>query len=298
MAFFDNIASAFSKLTSLSFGVSDFLDICLVAFIIYQAIKIIRETRAFQLAKGLLLLGAVYVLTSLLEMEASKFIFNQLFANVILVLIILFHPEIRQVIEHVGRSRVTKLSSIFDFKDEKIKREAIVKQAIIEVAKACGRMSDSNIGSLTVMEKSTMLGDVIKTGTPIDANVTHELMGNIFFPNSPLHDGAAIIREGRLLCAGCVMPLTDNLDLSSDLGTRHRAAIGMSEKSDAMIVVTSEETGTISVAHGGELERGLTEAELREKLMRWLIDTDSDSNVPGGRKIKNMVKGLRKNEKK
>lgn len=295
MAFFDNIAGVFSKMTSLSFGLADFLDICLVAFIIYNVIKIIRETRAFQLTKGMLLLGAVYILTSLLEMEASKYIFNQVFGNVILVLIILFHPEIRHAIEHMGRSRVANFS-IFGFKDEKIKHDAVVKQAIIEVAKACMRMSDKRIGSLTVMEKSTLLGDVIKTGTTVDALVTHELMGNIFFPNSPLHDGAAVIREGRLLCAGCVLPLTDNNDISSDIGMRHRAALGMSEQSDAMIVVTSEETGTVSVAHAGTLERGLTEAQLREKLIRYLIDTDKQDDNGDG-KIKKLFKGLKKNEK-
>ncbi len=296
MAFFDNIAEVFSKLTSLSFGLSDFLDIFLVTFIIYNVIKIIRETRAFQLTKGMLLLGAVYIFTSLLEMEASKYIFNQVFGNVILVLIILFHPEIRHAIEHMGRSRVANLS-IFGFKDEKIKHDAIVKDAIIETAKACMRMSEKRIGSLTVMEKSTLLGDVIKTGTPIDALVTHELLVNVFFPNSPLHDGAAVIRDGRLLCAGCVLPLTNSSDISSDIGMRHRAALGMSEQSDAMIIVTSEETGLISAVHAGTLERGLTEAQLREKLIRYLIDTDTQSADGDGGRIKKLFKGLKKNEK-
>ncbi len=291
MTFFGNIADFFSKIPSLSFGVTDFLDICLVAFLIYNAIKLIRETRAFQLVKGLLLLGAGYLIIGMLEMQASSYIFRFVFQNIFIILIILFQQEIRQVLERVGKSKFTNISLLL--KGNRVAQEETVGNAVIEIAKAVQRMSDSKTGSLIVMEKEMLLGDVIKTGKSIDAFVTHELIGNIFFPNSPLHDGAAVIRNGRLLCAGCVLPLTKSDEVSSDLGTRHRAALGMSEQSDAMVIVTSEETGIISVAFKGELIRGLNEAELREKLLNYLIDTlpdkDSDSGI-----LKKLFKGWKK----
>ena len=170
----------------------------------------------------------------------------------------------------------------------------MVSDAIIEIAKAVQRMSESKTGSLIVMEKEMLLGEVIKTGTAVDAKITHELIGNIFYPKAPLHDGAAIVRNGRLICAGCVLPLTKNNDISSDLGTRHRAAIGMSEQSDAMIVVTSEETGVISVAFKGELTRNLTESKLRELLMDYLIETAPEGSSAVVNNLMNKFKGKKK----
>lgn len=291
MAFFENISEFFSKIPSLSFGITDLLDICLVAFVLYNAIKLIRETRAFQLVKGLLLLAVGYLVIDQLEMQASSYIFRFVFQNIFIILIILFQQEIRQVIERVGKSKFTNISLLL--KGNHVAQEEVVGNAVIEIAKAVQRMSDSKTGSLIVMEKEMLLGDVIKTGKSIDAFVTHELIGNIFFPNSPLHDGAAVIRNGRLLCAGCVLPLTKNDEVSSDLGTRHRAALGMSEQSDAMIIVTSEETGIISVAFKGELIRELTEAELREKLLNYLIDSVPDKDSDSGM-LKKLFKGWKK----
>lgn len=291
MAFFENISEFFSKIPSLSFGITDLLDICLVSFVLYNAIKLIRETRAFQLVKGLLLLAVGYLVIDQLEMQASSYIFRFVFQNIFIILIILFQQEIRQVIERVGKSKITNISLLI--KGSRVAQEEVVGNAVIEIAKAVQRMSDSKTGSLIVMEKEMLLGDVIKTGKSIDAFVTHELIGNIFFPNSPLHDGAAVVRNGRLLCAGCVLPLTKNDEVSSDLGTRHRAALGMSEQSDAMIIVTSEETGIISVAFKGELIRGLTEAELREKLLNYLIDSVPDKDSDSGM-LKKMFKGWKK----
>ena len=164
----------------------------------------------------------------------------------------------------------------------------------IEIAKAVFRMSDGKIGSLIVMEKEMLLGDVIKTGKPVDAQITHELIGNIFFPKSPLHDGAAVVRDGRLHSAGCVLPLTRSDEVSSDLGTRHRAALGMSEQSDAMIIVSSEETGIVSVAFKGNLTRGLNEAELREMLMNYFVDDLSDKGGSDGNFITKFLKGIKR----
>ena len=292
MPFFDNIADFFSKLPSLEFKITDFLDICLVAFILYNGIKLIRETRAFQLAKGLLLLGVAYLLIYHLDMQASSFIFRVIFQNIFIVLIILFQQEIRQVLERVGKSRFSNLSLLIKGNDTA--NIEMVSDAIIEIAKAVQRMSESKTGSLIVMEKEMLLGEVIKTGTAVDAKITHELIGNIFYPKAPLHDGAAIVRNGRLICAGCVLPLTKNNDISSDLGTRHRAAIGMSEQSDAMIVVTSEETGVISVAFKGELTRNLTESKLRELLMDYLIETAPEGSSAVVNNLMNKFKGKKK----
>lgn len=291
MAFIENITDFFSKLPSLKFGIADVLDIVLVAFVLYNGIKLIRETRAFQLVKGLLFLGVVYFLISQIEMQASSYILRILFQNIFIILIILFQQEIRQIIERLGKSKFSSLSNLF--RSGGAGGNETVSEAIIEIAKAVQRMGDSKTGSLIVMEKEMLLGDVIKTGTAIDAQITHELIGNVFFPKSPLHDGAAIVRDGRLLCAGCVLPLTKNEEISSDLGTRHRAALGMSEQSDAMVVVTSEETGIISVAFKGELRRELTEAELREMLINYLLESSGDADSDSGI-IKKFFKGWKK----
>lgn len=292
MNVFENISDFFSKAVSLKFGITDFLDICLVAFVIYNGIKLIRETRAFQLIKGLILLALAYLVISLLEMQASSYAFGILFQNIFIILIIIFQQEIRQVLERVGNSRFTGLSWLMRGSDSE--KNETVKESIIEIAKAVQRMSDSKTGSLIVMEKKMLLGDVTKTGKPVDAKITHELIGNIFFPKSPLHDGAAVVRDGRLHSAGCVLPLTRNDKISSDLGTRHRAALGMSEQSDAMIIVSSEETGIISIAHGGTLTRNLTESELRDMLIKYLIDDpDGQSNIES-KKISKLLKGKKK----
>lgn len=295
MTLFDNISEFFSKLGSLSFGITDLLDIALIAFVVYNAIKLIRETRAFQLVKGLLLLGVAYLIITQLDMQASSYIFRFLFQNLFIILIILFQQEIRQVIEKVGNSKFTSLSLIL--KGNRVDKEKVVNDSINEISKAVQRMSESKTGSLIVMERQTLLGDVIKSGKPVDAFVTHELIGNIFFPKSPLHDGAAIIRNGRLISAGCVLPLTKNTDVSSDLGTRHRAALGMSEQSDAAIVVTSEETGIISLAYRGSLERNLTDSELREKLINLLVDNPTDNIIDNGI-FKKIFKGKNDGKKK
>ena len=295
MTFFDNISEFFSKLGSLSFGITDFLDIALISFVVYSAIKLIRETRAFQLVKGLLLLAVAYLVINQLDMQTSSYIFRFLFQNVFIIIVILFQQEIRQVIEKVGNSKFTSLSLIL--KGSSTDREKVVNDSINEISKAVQRMSESKTGSLIVMERQTLLGDVIKSGKPVDAFITHELIGNIFFPKSPLHDGAAIVRNGRLVAAGCVLPLTKNTEVSSDLGTRHRAALGMSEQSDAAVVVVSEETGIISLAYQGTLERNLTDSELREKLINLLVDNPSDKIIDNGI-FKKIFKGKYDGKKK
>lgn len=296
MTSFENISDFFSKIPSLQFGITDLLDILLVTFILYNGIKLIRETRAFQLAKGLVLLGVAYLLVYQLEMQASSYMFRIVFQNIFIILIILFQQEIRQIIERLGKSKFSSLGLILKGGQSDVFET--VRDSIIEIAKAVQRMSESKTGSLIVMEKEMLLGDVIKTGTPVDAHISHELIGNVFYPKSPLHDGAAVVRNGRLLCAGCVLPLTKSEEISSDLGTRHRAAIGMSEQSDAMIVVTSEETGVISVAFKGELTRDLTEAQLREMLINYLIDDPENRFNGGDGSLSKFIKGMKRWKRK
>ena len=272
--------------------ISDLLDVLLVAFVIYSIIKLIRETRAIQLAKGVLLLAVLYVIVSLLDMQASEYIMSFVFGNLLLILIVIFSPEIRHALESVGRSSVSNIN-IFNFRNRSDDLlEENVRNAINCVCRACADMSDKKIGALIVFEKDTMLGEIIKTGTAVDAVVTTELIGNIFFPKAPMHDGAAIIKDGRVAAAGCILPLTDNNELSSELGTRHRAAIGLSESSDAVVAVVSEETGAISVAEKGVLKRGISDGDLREILMKNFVKDYKKTD----KKIKRIFRG-RKNGK-
>lgn len=276
------------KRALLSFnGISDLLDVLLVAFVIYSAIKLIRETRAFQLAKGVLLLAAIYLVVTLFEMQASEFILSFIFGNMLMILVVIFAPELRHALESMGRSSVSVFNILnFKNKDETELQENI-KNSINSVCRACTDMSDKQIGALIVFEKETLLGEISKTGTQLDAKVTTELIGNIFFPKAPMHDGAAVIKDGRVISAGCILPLTSNTQLSSELGTRHRAAIGMSESSDAIVVVVSEETGSISVAEKGHLKRNISVGDLREILTKnFTNENDGDTS-----KLKKILRG-------
>lgn len=259
--FFMNVVSLFASIT-----VFDILDIFLVAFIVYNAIKFIRQTRAFQLVKGIALLLIAYGVVRLLNMQASAYIMSRIFNDVVLVLLLLFQPEIRNVLESMGRRKLGFNSGLSESEE--------AQEAISSVCKACSDMSDKKIGALIVFEKDTFLGEIINTGSKIDAIVTEEIIENIFYPKAPLHDGAAIISDNRVVAAGCILPLTQS-SLSSELGTRHRAAVGMSEQGDSMVVVVSEETGAISVASNGMLKRNISPGELRERLTNYLIPEGS-----------------------
>ena len=260
------------------FRFNDFLDILLVAVLIYNAIKLIRETRTMQLIKGLAVLLLVYGLVSVLKMEASGYLFNALFRDVILVLIVVFQPEIRHVIESMGRSRFRGIGTLHA-RSAKIRYNEETAETIEAVCRACAEMSDRKIGVLMAFERETPLGEIIQTGTTVDARISEELLGNVFYPKAPLHDGAAVVRDNRLYAAGCILPLTQNHNaVSSALGTRHRAAIGLSEQSDAVLVVVSEETGNISVAKEGKLRRDMSPGDLREVLSQELLLPDTDEN--------------------
>lgn len=278
MSIFNNLHSIGTNIFAIfaDFKFNDLLDIVFVTFIIYNAFKLIRETRTAQIIKGLLLLGAVYVLVTVLGMDTSRYFFNALFRDVLLVMIVVFQPEIRHIFETVGRSRFRSLFGLHA-RSAQLRYNEETTELIEEVSRASTAMSERKVGALIVLERETLQGDVIETGTQVDAKISEELLCNVFYPKAPLHDGAAIIRENRLCAAGCILPLTQHHNtVSSSLGTRHRAAIGMSEQSDAIIVVVSEETGAISVAKEGRLHRDLSDGELRDLLSKNLLLTQAE----------------------
>jgi diadenylate cyclase len=280
--FMDNLSLLWDKLVALfsSYNIiTDTLDIALVAFIIFSAIKMLRETRGIQILKGIVLVGILYFIINLLNMQASTYLFKTLLSDFILVLIILFAPEIRHALETMGRSRFAFLNLFGAQQGDALYERK--KRAVLEICKACNDMSEKKIGALIVFERETMLGDVVNTGTTIDAKVSRELIGSLFYPNSPLHDGGVVIRDGKVCAAGCILPLTDNNRLSSELGTRHRASLGITEKSDAVVVVVSEETGKISIACGGDLERGVSDGVLIERLMGYILSKNANIKEAG-----------------
>lgn len=280
MTYLEGIVSFFQQAVGVisSFRVSDFLDICLVAFVVYSVVKLVRETRAIQLFKGILLFAVVYIVITVLEMQASSYLFKSVASNAIVCLVIIFSPEIRHALESVGRRSLTSLSPFNFGKNSRELANEKLNNMITEVCRCVSSMSEKKIGVLLVFERKTLLGQVIETGTAVDAEVTEELLGTVFFPKTPLHDGAAIVRMDRLAAAGCILPLTKNNELSKELGTRHRAAIGMSEESDAIVVVVSEETGYISFVEKGKIKRDITSAELRAILQDHLIVKEQEKN--------------------
>ncbi len=264
--FFKNIADAVMKLV---FDIQwyDFIDIFLVALVLYYCIKLVRQTRAFNLVKGIVFLGVVYFIVSTLNMSASSYLFSHLFGDIVIVMILLFQPEIRQAIEGFGRGDFRKIS-LFSIRNTDYAHEEL-RTSASNIAKAAANMSEKKIGALIVIEGGTMLGEVLSTGTAVDSAVSSAVIENIFFPKAPLHDGAMVIRDNRIHSAGCILPLTQN-EISKELGTRHRAAIGVTEHSDALVVIVSEETGAISLANGGTLVRNLTLGELLEELTEYM----------------------------
>lgn len=275
----NTIIDFFSQVKGLfaTFGIVDAVDILVVAIIVFAVIRVVRESRAIQLIKGLLFLVLFYFVVNFFGLGATSYIMRNIFSNILIILVILFGPEIRNILEQMGIGNYRKVfKNVFnsgvgvDIAD--------MKKAIDAICKSCAEMSDDNIGALIVLENDTLLGDIIKTGTIIDGKCTKELIGNIFYPKSPLHDGAMVIRKDSVYAAGCILPLTNNNDISSKLGTRHRAAIGITEQSDAVAIVVSEETGAISYAANGSLKQGVSTGELRDLLTQQYIPTGSSSD--------------------
>lgn len=241
-------------------SVWDVLDILIIAYLIYRVISVVRKTNAASVIKGIMLIVAMMWLSSLLHLNVINYLLGQTMKLGLLVIIILFQPEIRRLLEQVGSSR---LAILFGKRGPDTRLDLCINAVVT----ACADMAKKRIGALIVFERDIKLEDTIHTGTRIDAEVSYELLSNIFYPNTPLHDGAVIIRSARIVAAGCMLPLTAKTNLSRDLGMRHRAGIGISEVTDAIAVIVSEETGSISVAVRGMLKRHLSQ-ETFEKLLR------------------------------
>ncbi len=252
----------------LTIRIWDIIDIAIVAYLIYHLLVFVRKTSSGNVFKGIVLLIVIMWVSSMLHLNMISYLLGKTMELGILALIILFQPEIRKFLGQVGTSNIRS----FFGKNKDIQ---LIETAIEHTVAACRDMSASKTGALIVFERDILLDDYVKTGTIVNSEPSAELLKNIFFPKTPLHDGAVIIKDGRIISAGCMLPMTSNTNLSRDLGMRHRAAIGMSERSDAVVVIVSEETGSISVAIDGMLKRHLTIPTLEKLLMQELI-TETD----------------------
>ena len=261
----DSFFSAFNQFRTISF--IDIIDILIVAYIIYRIMKLPKDTSAERLIKGIIILVGIMLLASMLHLTMISWLLQQALNVGLFAIVVVFQPELRRLLEQIGKGNFSRLIVPADAPDE-------VESMITATVSACADMSRTKTGALIVFERRERLGEIISTGTMVDAAPSAELIKNIFFKNSPLHDGAMIVRAGRVCAAGCVLPLSGNQSLSRDLGTRHRAAVGMSESADSVLVVVSEETGSISVAIGGMLKRHLSPDMLRKLLENELLDSE------------------------
>ena len=287
MEFLDN-CRRYILIMSMTIGISDLLDMAIVAYLVYRLLALVKSTSSEKLMKGVLFTILALAFSSKFQLYSLRYLLNMMVEWGVLALIILFQPEIRRILEQVGASRFSFMK-VFG----KTQQTGAIERAIEVTAEACADMSKSRTGALIVFERKILLDDVLRSGTRLDAEPSAELLKNVFFVKAPMHDGAMIMREGRVLGAGCMLPLSRNVNLSRDLGMRHRAGIGMSENSDAVVVLVSEETGTISVAVGGMLKRHLTTETLRMLLNNELLPKDEskeEKKKPLLRDVRNILK--------
>lgn len=270
-------------------GVNDVVDMIIIAFVAYHVLLFIRRSRSGQVAKAIVLLVAVFGISYFCKLKVVSFLLSNAVEMGLISLVIIFQPEIRRVLEQMGSGKLREL-----FVSEAAAAE--VPAAIAQTVDAYASMSRDKVGALMVFERKTMLDDVIKSGTPLDCAVSSELLKNLFWNKAPLHDGAVIVRGGRIVGAGCMLPLSGNTNLSRDLGMRHRAGIGISENSDAVVAIVSEETGSISVAVGGMLKRHLSPETLSRLLKNELVPDEEEQKPSTAARISNAFRG-RKGEK-
>lgn len=278
------ISSAIENATKylMTIGVSDFVDILIVAYLIYKSIWFVRKTNSYNLAKGIVLIIVALWLSEILNLTMINYLLQKAVELGLIALLILFQPELRNLLARMGRS----------FSNGHGAGGTVLDEAIAQTVAACGDMSEAKTGALIIFERNVNVTAMLKSrGTVINADVTAELLKNLFFNKAPLHDGAVVIRDCRIIEAGCVLPLTERSNLSADLGTRHRAGIGMSENSDAVVIIVSEETGAISVAMDGKLKRHLSVDMLNDILHKELVQSDDGSDKHGF--INNLKKYLK-----
>ena len=251
----------------------DVVDILAIALIVFGVFKLIRDTRAVQLLKGLLLLLVLYILSTVFNLMMLATLLRAFFEASVVIITVIFQPEIRKALEQVGKNKNwKKYFKAFSKYNKSDEWEKAVRKSIVDSSDTAMIFSRSRTGALLVFEREVKLSDIAATGTIVDAETSVALFGNSFFNKAPLHDGASIIRDGKLYAAGCILPLTNNKNVDPNLGTRHRAALGISEQSDAVVLIVSEETGVISLAVGGVLTRDFTRETLKSKLNELLLD--------------------------
>ena len=276
-----------------SFRISDIIDIGIIAFLLYKLIVLFRDTRSKQIIKGVSVLLIVWIIARLLNLVMLSWMFTKAVDYLIIAAIIVFHPEIRRGIEHMGYSKLSPFGFLGNHKAD----AGQTLEAIDGICKAVATMHTDKVGALIVIEKDTALSEIVSSGTVIDAKISPELVCNVFYPKSPLHDGAMIIRDNKVYAAACILPLTSNKNISKELGTRHRAAIGLSESADAVVVVVSEETGKISLVMDGNIKRDYNPQTLREELKSILITENSEDQENTFTKIKKIIKTDKKEKK-
>lgn len=259
MNFLENIITSLMLIR-----VTDIIDIAIIAFVIYKLFSLLRNTRAEQVLKGLIFVLFFASIADILNLNTVSWVMNQFLTVALVFIIVVFQPELRSALERLGRGRSL-------FSSEKIQRD---ERSINELVSAMSSLSRQKIGALVVLEREVGLSDIIESGTKLDSDISSELLINIFIPNTPLHDGAVIIRKNTIAAAACYLPLSSSNTIAKELGTRHRAAIGISEKSDCLVVIVSEETGNISVAENGKINRYFDEESLRIRLKNELVNTD------------------------
>lgn len=275
------ITMVMNSLKSMSF--TAIMDILVVAFIFYKGYMLIKETRAEQLLKGIAFIIILIPISAILNLSMLYFILSKTLTIGIISVVIIFQPEIRRALEHLGRSAFEDKHGFVDKEQRNI--------YVNEIVNAVSNLADSKTGSLIAIEQGTGLGEIISSGTIIEAKITSNLLENIFVVNTPLHDGATIIGKDKILAAGCVLPLTNNKEINKKLGTRHRAGIGLSEISDALVIIVSEETGIISLAINGRLTRNYDKDRLRSILLK-IMDHREEKNVKtAGKKVKTWIVG-------
>lgn len=263
--------------------ISDTLDIFLVALGIYFVIRLVRDSRAEQFIRGIVVVLLLYGVSRLLDLTTARYLLESVFANSLVLIIIVFQPEVRRALEQAGRAR-TGFARVFGIGS--VDNAAQIDQwnkAIKATAGAVEILQKEKMGALIVFERNTRLGEIVRSGTLLEADPSASLISAVFYNKAPLHDGAMIIRDGKVYAAACILPLTDNLQISRELGTRHRAGVGMSENSDAIVVILSEETGMISVAEGGELKRNFTSETLEKTLADRILWNQQEIEVKSKR---------------
>ena len=269
-------------------GFTDILDMAIIAFGIYHLFRFVRRSRSGQVVKAIVILVVVMALANLLHLRVISFVLTHAMELGVIALIIIFQPELRRFLEQMGSGKIKELFVAETYGND-------LESAIVETVEAYTSMSKDKVGALMVFERRTMLDDMLKTGTALDCQVSAELLKNLFWNKAPLHDGAVIVRNGRIVGAGCMLPLSGNVNLSRDLGMRHRAGIGVSENSDAVVAIVSEETGSISVAVNGMLKRHLSPETLERLLRMELMPAMDEENKPitAAARLSSVFKGIK-----